>query len=87
MHHLRLGDAAVLRCRALRTRRVGIKPWSAATWREMTRRLAGMVSKKVAPDLARRFGEVVDAAGGSSVKRGVDWLRRLVTREPSPDEG
>ncbi len=74
---VRLGDAAVHRCRALRTRRVGIKPWSAATWREMSRRLAGMVSKKVAPDLARRFGAAVDAAGGGAVRRGAGLLRRL----------
>ncbi len=74
---VRLGDAAVHRCRALRTRRVGIKPWDAATWREASRRLARMVSKKVAPDIARRFGAIVEATGGDAVRSSARFLKRL----------
>lgn len=75
---VRLGDAAVLRCRSLRSRRVPIKPWSRATWREMARRLSRNVSSEIAPELARSFREAGRGArdrGSGALRRAFDWLR------------
>ncbi|MDQ7006470.1 MAG: YcjF family protein [Acidobacteriota bacterium] len=75
---VRLGDAAVARCRSLRSRRVGIKPWSAATWREMARRLSAMVSRTLAPEMSRAFKEAARSAttrSGGALRRAWQWMR------------
>ncbi len=84
---VRLGDAAVARCRSLRSRRVGIKPWSAATWREMARRLSAMVSRTLAPEMARAFkqaGRNVTTRSGGALRKAWQWVRggRSIEEEP-----
>jgi hypothetical protein len=88
---IRLGDAAVARCRSLRSRRVTIKPWSRATWREMARRLSRHVSGQLAPELARAFRDAGRGAreqSGGAFRRAFDWLRgsRKGSEEPEPPE-
>ena len=71
-------DATLARCRSLRSRRVAIKPWSRATWREMARRLSRNVSGQLAPDLARAFrnaGRGAREQSGGALKRALDWMR------------
>ncbi len=75
---VRLGDAAVERCRSLRSRRVAIKPWDIAMWREMARRLASAAATRVGPSLSRAFSA---AAGGSGVTRAMRAVRGLVRGE------
>ena len=85
---VRLGDAAVARCRSLRSRRVGIKPWSAATWREMARRLSGMVSRRLAPEVAaafRKVGRKATEHGTGVFRRAWHWLKggdEMVPEQP-----
>ena len=74
---VRLGDAAVLRCRSLRSRRVGIKPWTLTVWREMSRRLASMAADRVAPELARGFRSVAERPGDAA-RRHVGQATRYV---------
>ncbi len=73
---VRLGDVAVLRCRSLRSRRVGIRPWTPTMWREAARRLAGLVGEELAPGTARAFRRASGAlgAGGRGVLRGLARL-------------
>ncbi len=73
---VRLGDVAVLRCRSLRSRRVGIRPWTPTMWREAARRLAGLVGEELAPGTARAFRRASGAlgAGGRGVVRGLARL-------------
>ncbi len=73
---VRLGDVAVLRCRSLRSRRVGIRPWTPTMWREAARRLAGLVGEELAPGTARAFRRAsgVLGAGGRGMLRGLARL-------------
>jgi hypothetical protein len=86
---IRLGDATLARCRSLRSRRVAIKPWSRATWREMARRLSRNVSGQLAPDLARAFRDAGRGAkqhSGGALKRALDWMRGSRRRTDEPAE-
>ncbi len=77
---VRLGDAAVLRCRSLRSRRVGIKPWTLTMWREMARRLASMTAERVAPDLAGGFRRVAETPRDTARRKAgqaTDFVRDL----------
>lgn len=85
---VRLGDAAVARCRSLRSRRVGIKPWSASTWREMARRLSGMVSRKLAPEVAaafRKAGRKATEHGTGIFRRAWGWIRGADDDDPASE--
>ncbi|UCF66668.1 MAG: DUF697 domain-containing protein [Acidobacteriota bacterium] len=86
---VRLGDAAVLRCRSLRSRRVGIKPWSPVMWREMARRLSAMVGEQLAPDMARAFTQASRSAGqrgAEKVRQAFDKLRGARGAETAADD-
>ncbi len=78
---IRLGEAAQVRCRSLRSRRVGIKPWSRAMWREAARRLAAAVAGR-SRDLEHDFEEL--APRRSALGRGIDRLRSLWSRQDDP---
>ncbi len=84
---VRLGETAVARCRALRSRRVGIAPWSRAMWREGAQKLSRLVSERVGPELGRRFRRI---AGDEEAPRGpgraVSWLREKWRGEKRADE-
>lgn len=84
---VRLGETAVARCRALRSRRVGIAPWSRAMWREGAQKLSRMVSEHVGPELGRRFRRI---AGDDEEPRGpgraVAWIRSQWHRRDRGDD-
>jgi uncharacterized membrane protein YcjF (UPF0283 family) len=89
---VRLGDAAVLRCRSLRSRRVGIKPWSRTMWREMARRLADSAGERLAPEVAGAFRGASGTSGdGGQLRRTLSRVRDAVSggREAAdgPDKG
>ena len=90
---VRLGDVAVLRCRSLRSRRVGIKPWTPTMWREAARRLAGLVGEELAPGTAAAFRRASGAlgSGGRGVLRGLArlflGLRDALATPPPPPPG
>ncbi|GAB4370782.1 MAG: hypothetical protein Kow0062_05780 [Acidobacteriota bacterium] len=74
---IRLGEAAQVRCRSLRSRRVGIKPWSRAMWREAARRLAAAVAGR-SRDLEHEFEDLSPRPRG--IRRGFAKLRAWWSR-------
>ncbi len=77
---LRLGRAAQRRCRSLRRRRTLFVPWSLATWKENSRKLAKEVGGRVAPELQKRFlaaAETAWEAGTHPLRRGWEGLKKL----------
>ena len=77
---IRLGEAAQIRCRSLRSRRVGIRPWSRAMWREAARRLAAAVAGR-GREIEHEFEELSPAP--SRIRRGLARLRALWHRPPA----
>jgi uncharacterized membrane protein YcjF (UPF0283 family) len=87
---VRLGDAAVERCRSLRSRRVGIKPWDRTMWREMASRLAAAAGRTVGSDLGRGFSRAAaraSRAGEDVSTRAARLIHTIFVRRTLEERG